>query len=281
MTYLNNHIEKSSTEVKASSVHDSLMRILEKETLLTIRFIERLKFLHDLSINREKDIHVYKEKISRYIYDEAERWFKFGILQQEEEDVSLAINNGKQKNAGEKVKHVLSERYIEREITTFLEALSEKVDRELKGYLTVMGEKIKEEERLAVASAFYVAVLGPAAAVVTIGTALSVILPPLLLTGAVTGIVYRFFSKNAEKRKLQEEVTRLFAEARMNIKGEVKPLIRELETDAEKFLNTIYQKMIDHFLNGASPEQLNEAIRLMEDYRGDLKERVDKLKLIQ
>src|SRR5690606_4253910 len=51
--------------------------------------------------------------------------------------------------------------------------------------------------------AFYSAVLGPGAAAITMGTALSAFLPPALMVGALTGIVLRLLQSKQQAEKLR------------------------------------------------------------------------------
>lgn len=125
------------------------------------------------------------------------------------------------------------------------------------------------------ACAGYAAWLGPYAAYVSIGAAVSSILPPLLIAGAVVGAVAKVFSVSKEKNKIKSAVESYYSELKRNIIVTCKSnilnhIIEQNNTIRKDVINKYYSTMC----YGLNESDVKETIQLIIDYKRELKKHI-------
>ena len=116
------------------------------------------------------------------------------------------------------------------------------------------------------AAATYTAVLGPYAAVVTIGAALSSVIPPVLMVGAVTGAAIKFVNKDKKSKELQENTYKLFTEATNNVTDVLNEMINQITASNAKYFDDLHQQLAIFILKGSTPEELTDLQKEMNTY---------------
>lgn len=119
----------------------------------------------------------------------------------------------------------------------------------------------------------YAAFLGPASAYVTLGSALSTIMPPVLIVGLVGGVVWKFMNKEKNDVNRIKQIELMESEMKANIKKEVIPKIKEsLFNVSDNYMNSS-SKMILSILSqcNTSYKELNKIYKDIESYINELK----------
>ncbi|RLQ94827.1 dynamin family protein [Falsibacillus albus] len=132
------------------------------------------------------------------------------------------------------------------------------------------------------ASAFYAAALGPAAATVTAGMALSAFMPPMLLIGGTIGVVSAALKFKSEKSMAEKNIDDIFKNAKQQFKKELFNSISEkyVKQD-EQILEKIDALLINSFANGVSTAQIVFLKMKLEKYLFEVKKHIEELKLIE
>lgn len=116
------------------------------------------------------------------------------------------------------------------------------------------------------AASAYAAVIGPYAAAVTIGTALSSILPPVLLAGAVTGAAIKFVNKDKKTKELQETTYKLFEETKDAARVVLNEKVDQLIASNEDYFEGLYRQLGEFILMGSTVEELTNLQKEMDIY---------------
>lgn len=123
------------------------------------------------------------------------------------------------------------------------------------------------------AGALYAAALGPAASVVTVGMAVSAMLPPLLIVGAAFGAVSTFMKlkseKNIAKRNIDEAIQRIKDENKSAIYSTVENLFMERGKMISKNLE---RNIMKSFSNNEDFDELIVLRTAIEKYIYNLKD---------
>ena len=99
--------------------------------------------------------------------------------------------------------------------------------------------------------AVYAAVLGPAAAYVTLGSALAAVVPPLAIAGIAAGTAAGLLRQSQEKDRLRKEVTSKVSELRNKLKRhadtEILPRLRE---ESRRIVDQLSSRFAQQLYNG-------------------------------
>lgn len=98
--------------------------------------------------------------------------------------------------------------------------------------------------------AFYSAVIGPAAAYVSIGSALGAIMPPVLIAGALVGGVQGLLKQKKEKNRIKSMINQMINAYRQNLSQRLLP-------DIESALNALCLKTRDKALEDYIKQNFN------------------------
>lgn len=104
--------------------------------------------------------------------------------------------------------------------------------------------------------AAFQAILGPNAAYITLGAAVSSILPGLLITGAVAGTALNIFNRQKNIEKLHNLLDLRFKEVRENIVISSQAVSKYLSEEVAVVLRRIQTKFTEYVLNGNKEESL-------------------------
>lgn len=117
-----------------------------------------------------------------------------------------------------------------------------------------------------VAAATYTAVLGPTAAYIGLGAALSAVLPPVLLVGAVTGAAFKFIDKGKRTKELSELIDKNLKLAEDHMAIALKEYSDNLEMQVEIILNENLKFKTQEILNNTSVYELLEVKNKLSKY---------------
>ncbi|WP_271399271.1 dynamin family protein [Salinicoccus roseus] len=132
------------------------------------------------------------------------------------------------------------------------------------------------------ASAFYAAVLGPAAASVTAGMAVSAFLPPMLIVGATVGAVSTVLKFKSEKSLAEKNVDDAFENGKEEIKQEVLYWISDKYLKQnEHMVANINSLIISALANGVKSEEIGSLKMKIEKYLFENKKSIEEIKLIE
>ncbi len=107
------------------------------------------------------------------------------------------------------------------------------------------------------AIAAYTAWLGPYAASVTLGAAVSAILPPVLLAGAATGIVAKFVGNKKDKSNLLMAIDKRIDDTKNKIKANMlKNKLEELSKTSEEICDNAIDSFVENYCPGWKKEDL-------------------------
>lgn len=124
-----------------------------------------------------------------------------------------------------------------------------------------------------IAAASYAAVLGPYAASITLGAALSAFLLPVVLIGGAAGVATKFFSGKKVNREYSIEVVNTINEVRSKVQLQVLPnLITEIENRNIAEAMKLYNNYCISLTGGHSEENLQELRNLLKSYLYSLSE---------
>lgn len=152
LEYLEKNIEKSSIQVKSSSVQSSLIQLLEKEIKVQAKISHKILFLLDSISQRKEDKIYYSGIINDKIEQAFDYWISTEFLKSEEHYLMSQINQGDFKDKeGKKLLKIklneyLSNKYIKSHLLKFLEDLSKDIQKEREQALRTMGQNLVEEE---------------------------------------------------------------------------------------------------------------------------------------
>ncbi|REJ10345.1 dynamin family protein [Halobacillus trueperi] len=131
------------------------------------------------------------------------------------------------------------------------------------------------------ASAFYAAALGPAAATVTAGMAVSAFIPPMLFVGATIGVVSSALKFKSEKNLAEKNIDDVFKEVKGEYVQDILYSLREkYSTQNEKVKENIQTMIVDSFVNGAEQDDINLLKREIENYLYRIKITNEDLQLV-
>lgn len=129
------------------------------------------------------------------------------------------------------------------------------------------------------AAATYSAVLGPSAAAVSMGTALSAIMPPVLIVGAVTGIAVKLVMGDKKKREFSSEIANAIDEVKQRVTNVFIPAMKQqIESQSNKTANDLYNQICEFMSQGWTEEELmnlNQTIKAYDDKLTWWQKRVD------
>ncbi|WP_100333155.1 dynamin family protein [Bacillus alkalisoli] len=126
-------------------------------------------------------------------------------------------------------------------------------------------------------AAVYTAILGPAAASVSLIGAIGAILPPVLLVGATVGAVWKAITHKNEKNKFAQEIKTTFSDVKSHIEKQYLTSVLEgIDTESNKMANAIYNQICQHVCKNEDIELL---VRLKQNNENYI--RVSKMHLLE
>jgi small GTP-binding protein len=121
------------------------------------------------------------------------------------------------------------------------------------------------------AAAAYTAVLGPSAAVVTMGSALAAVMPPVLIIGAVTGIAAKLVLGNKKKQQFSSEVINAINETKKQVSDVFLPkMIDQLEEQSNQIATDLYDKLCTFMSQGWNEKELQDIQHKLTSYQTNL-----------
>ena len=140
-----------------------------------------------------------------------------------------------------------------------------------KSAINGLGEGVAVGGVAGTAMAVYSAVLGPMSSAISIGTALSATLPPLLLAGAAAGAVIGLFKFSTEKKGYHRVVAETVAKIRENVRATALPgIARAIDGTCEAIVDRVQEQLVVQEFAGLKPEAIQLSVQAMEKYCGQL-----------
>lgn len=227
--YLLNNIEKNSANVQIKSIKESSLKQLNREVDVHNFFIKRISEIINGIAGEVRNVDKFNETLKVSILDRINKWRCYELFSKEK-DILINSNNYKadyEKYFSEEyLNNIINEKY--NELTKYIysqwqlysEELINEKKKALKDIVSINDldrmkfENIPTNEStkdkvieggintattagtIGLGLAGYAAWFGPAAAYVSIGSAISSFVPPLLITGLIGGAVCTFLKKN-------------------------------------------------------------------------------------
>ena len=199
-----------------------------------------------------------------------------------------------------------SEKYLNAVVSGKSEDIWNKINSEKERALEIMGENLKNEEHefyqqlvtstislgnttslkvidndimdgaikgavvggaYGIAAATYTAVIGPYAAIYTIGGSLASFMPPVLLVGAATGAAIKLISNDKKKKELHGVIANNMETTRTEISSHMYNWSKKINQDVEDFFQELYVKISNYMTNGLNEDtMLSHKIRIEKYY---------------
>ena len=302
--YLIDHIEKDAESVQLDSVIHSIILQCQRDCYIHKSVVSRIQQLLTQYEEDKKEFHNFNIEIKRTVKNKISEWIRNDFFKNER----LVLENCKLENLENYIKNHYSEEYIEKIIYYKYEQLANYILEEW----TVYTEKIIDRQPIdlivpiesvnvteynndleltytgivegvtrggvtagavGLGLAGYSAILGPAAASVTLVSALSTILPPLLIAGGIAGGVWKLFDKERTKRqneKLKSKIVEnLIEDLKKVIESDVSDeIIKNLNTVSDQYYEMSIEMLASIF------KQCSSSYNEMEQLQGDIKKYV-------
>ena len=199
-----------------------------------------------------------------------------------------------------------SEKYLNAVVSGKSEDIWNKINSEKERALEIMGENLKNEEHefyqqlvtstislgnttslkvidndimdgaikgavvggaYGIAAATYTAVIGPYAAIYTIGGSLASFMPPVLLVGVATGVAIKLISNDKKKKELHGVIAGNMDTTRTENSSHMYNWSKKINQDVEDFFNELYVKISNYMTNGSNEDSmLAHKIRIEKHY---------------
>lgn len=297
--FLSENIEKNSDQVQIDSIASSADALERKIGLFHQQILEQIELKLANYNEIDVQLHKNSIKLKNRQNDFVEDWINTSYLQTVLDDYYEKIDNTGLFTtiSGEELRQqVIAEvnRATTVEFDSFMESFQQRVSQEWKTSLEVIDNSLSEiyeqvvrrqgRERASALTvipgadasseissailtagavggglAFYTAVLGPAAAYITMGAALGSIMPPVLLAGACLGGVQALLKNKQLKARNKGIVYQIIHEARMNMNNYFMPRVTML---IDELCNRTCERARDEFakanFDGRSFKELEE-----------------------
>lgn len=116
------------------------------------------------------------------------------------------------------------------------------------------------------ALATYAAVLGPYASIITLGSAFTAFLPPVLFTSVIVGVAYKFLNKEKKENELPSKIIHSFSQAKDQAKKILKKPVQELKQTNRVFFDETNKNMDVQTLGEFSLKEVAELSRAIESH---------------
>ncbi|MBS5581316.1 MAG: hypothetical protein KHX20_01820 [Megasphaera sp.] len=225
-------------------------------------------------------------------------------------DASNAFSGSSQNNLQQILQQALSKDNISREIEQFLQQLSIKINTDWQGRLSGIDAELshmyeieQEKNRLEMiqlsptatenaalesvkssvmaagaaggALSLYSAVIAPAAAHVTLGAAVSTIMPPVILAGAAVGLVTGFAKSKKIKTQQRQQVQNILGMVRENTAATLLPALKKyLQQLCEATQTEAKKDFVEKNFAGRSIQDLQNLIQQLQNITHQEKELV-------
>lgn len=279
--YMVTHIERNSKQVQQEGIEESTKVQALRDLKIHKYAYERTESLMHKIESDIKEFERFNRNIKGIIHNRIQEWIDTRFLAEEKQLLMGASNDEELRNNLQKY---LNETYIEGLVKEEYNLLSEYILQEwglyadkiinkkelnwkplLKlGVETYAVQEIKGKQDEAISGlaqggvtggavglglAGYAAVIGPGAAYITIGSAMSAFLPPLLIAGAVGGLAWKMVTKDKNKSNRYNQIDAIIFEVRNKVKQNlVKDIIYNLESVSDNY-HTQATNMILEIIN--------------------------------
>lgn len=234
------------------------------------------------------------------------------LIQEKIQQISVMSMGASATNLKHTIQECFSEGAIRQEIDEFLQRLDDNVRSDWQNQLVVVTDQVAEEyeallhryhvqaqtimDRLPDASktalegagegtiaagvfggalATYSAVLGPAAAHISIGSALGAVMPPLLIAGAVTGAVMGLVRYRNVKAGYAQMVAQAVNNIRTDVKSKILPGIRDAINGAcDNMVVGVHDRLMKENFDGHTEEEVVALRTQLEQYTKLLEEKL-------
>lgn len=302
-TYLLEKIERHSNDVLLDSINSSAIALDKKLKYIHEEVLEQIK-LKLKSFNTINDeINRRGVRLKEHHLNNTETWVWHTYLQSELDNFIQRIDSGsyfKNVNLEELRNDLVNElnQVSKMEIRQYLQALTSKIEREWKESLSDIDNSLfaifnkahndSILRRMNIVSnssnnsltdsiitagaiggslAVYSAVLGPAAAYVSIGTAMGVFMPPILAAGVLVGGLQSIIKNKKEKNKGKEFVQNIISNARQNLSDKLLP---DLEVLLDDLCRKTKEKALEEYIlknfNGYTQVEIKNLYANLEIY---------------
>lgn len=305
--YMVVHIERNSKQIQQESVEESTKIQALRDLKIHKHAYKRIEsLLHkiEVDINDFKQFNLNTKKI---IYNKTKDWIDSKFL---EEEKRLLIGETNKEDLKNKLQKYLNGTYIENLVKEEYNRLSEyilkewalhtdkiinrselnwkplvEVDKETYAMQEIKGKQDGPINGLTqggvtggavgLGVAGYAALLGPGAAYITIGSALSAFFPPLLIGGAVGGLAWKMMTGDKHKSSRYSRIDTIIFEVKNEVKQNIeKDFIYNLECISDNYheqatktiLKVIEQCNITQQELGDLAKAINEYINKLEYY---------------
>lgn len=308
--YLVKSVERNADEVQMSAIIDSMSLQLKRDLSIHEKAMVRAKGILDKVDEDIKDLKQFNVEIREIINQKIANWMAREFFEEEKKVLSSCTSNDEFKK--------LASRYCDNAyVTQLINTKYESINRFISQQWGNATEKLvlkSDVEKLKVATtvdvynfvhvekqentnimegakeggitagmfgmglAGYAAWLGPAAAYVSIGTAATAFVPPLLMAGVIAGGTWKIVTSNRNKINIYHQTDALVLEIKTTIKNKVLIDMNNKLLEASDYYYKCSEKMILDILSqcNISREKISEILSQLETYIIGLKDIVEK-----
>lgn len=309
--YLINNIEKKSEIIQLESIVQSTALQCHRDLSVHENATNRIQQLLTQYEADKKEFHQFNVEIKKSVRNKVANWLRKDFLKNER----AILENCKLEELEECIKTHCSDKLIMKSInkqyerfsnyileqwTTYTENIIEREIVQLsnpvegmteinycnENYITSYSTDIVEgvtrggitAGAVGLGVASYSAVLGPAAASVTLVSALSTVLPPLLIAGGIAGGVWNYFDKQKTERKNErikfEKIESFIESFKSSVEDEISDaLIKNLNIISDKYYDSSIE-MLDSIF-----KQCSSTYKEMKKLQQDIKEYINQTSL--
>ena len=310
VNYIKTNIEGSSDEYLLKVIKESINHQLSREKEINDKIIKDLQEVLENIDKESKVIEDYNYSVKSYIDLALQNWINNEFLIEERDQLLKFTDKKEYMNFRKKY---LDEKYIENVIQEKYKNLAEEINSKWQKYseeflkqyellynnseisvetddISVEGEKFKDGlvhggatgGALAFGLATYSALIGPSAAAISMGTALSVFLPPLLIAGAIGGVVLSIFKKGDSSNKIKADVSKVMESLRNSLKKDIKPEMEKTLNNVSDFYSKLMMSRISYLIFNFefSNEEINILINELCKHNIEIEEKINELEKI-